>query len=47
LIMTLGPLPDAMEPGFHGAQSALDPGFHGVPSGPAHPDRDADGVGVA
>jgi hypothetical protein len=27
-------------------QDALDPGFHGVPAGPAHPDRDADGVRV-
>ena len=26
--------------------NALDPGFHGVPTGAAHPDRDADGVGV-
>jgi hypothetical protein len=25
---------------------ALDPGSHGVPSGPAHPDRDADGAGA-
>src|ERR1700760_4827567 len=30
------PLPDAVEPGFHGV-STLDPGFHGVPAGPAHP----------
>jgi hypothetical protein len=35
LIMKIGPLPDA-----------LDPGFHSVPAGPAHPDRDADGAGV-
>jgi monoamine oxidase len=26
---------------------ALDPGFHCVPASPAHPDRDADGAGVA
>jgi hypothetical protein len=42
--MTIGPLPDAMKPAFHGV--ALDPGFHAVRAGPAHPDRDADGSGV-
>jgi len=26
--------------------NALDPGFHGVPTGPAHPECGADGVGV-
>jgi hypothetical protein len=31
-------LPDAMDPGIHGAQNALDPGFHGVPAVPARPE---------
>jgi hypothetical protein len=44
LIMKTGLPPDALDPGFH---YALDPGFHGVPAGPAHPERDADGAGVA
>jgi hypothetical protein len=35
LIMKIGLLPDALEPGFHG-----------VPVDAAHPDRDADGAGV-
>jgi hypothetical protein len=43
LIMTVGLLPDALEPGIFGA---LDSGFHGVPSGSARPERDADGAGV-
>jgi hypothetical protein len=46
LIMKIGPLLDALEPGFHCVR-ALDPGFHGVPGGPAHPARDGDGAGVA
>jgi hypothetical protein len=29
----IGPLPDAVEPGFHGVRSALDPGFHNVSPG--------------
>jgi hypothetical protein len=33
LMMTMGPLPDAMKPGFHRVPSALDLGFHGVPIG--------------
>jgi hypothetical protein len=52
--MTIGPLPDVMESGFHGVRTpALEPGFHGVPIGPARSvrsvrqDRVADGVGVA
>lgn len=35
------------ETGHSPRQNALEPGFHGVPSGPAHPDRGADGAGVA
>jgi hypothetical protein len=41
-----GPLPDANETRIPLRQNALDPGFHGVPAGAAHPDREADGVGV-
>ena len=33
--------------GLSPRQNALEPGVHGVPAGPAHPDRDADGAGVA
>ena len=33
--------------GLSPRQNALEPRFHGVPAGPAHPDRDADGAGVA
>jgi hypothetical protein len=53
LIMTIGPLPDARQTpaGRHESgdslRYALDPGFHGVMTGPAHPNRDADGVGVS
>ncbi|HEY1003829.1 MAG TPA: hypothetical protein VGD83_29720 [Streptosporangiaceae bacterium] len=47
LILKLGPLVDAVKPGFHGVRTpALDPGFHGVPAGPAPPDREADGADV-
>jgi hypothetical protein len=53
LMMKIGPLPDACrtpagrtETGDSLRQNALDPGFHRVPAGSAHPDRDADGVGV-
>jgi hypothetical protein len=45
LIMKIGLPPDALDPGSH--YYALDPGVHGVPGGPAHPERDADGAGVA
>jgi hypothetical protein len=27
LIMTIGPLPDALDPGFHCVRTAVDPGF--------------------
>jgi hypothetical protein len=43
LIMTVGLLPDALEPGILGA---LDPGFSWLPSGSARTERDADGAGV-
>jgi hypothetical protein len=38
--------PDALKP-IPLRQNALDSGFHGVPNGPAHPDREAEGAGVA
>ena len=43
---------DRSAAGRHGTgiprrQNALDPAFHAVPTGPARPDRDADGVSVA
>jgi hypothetical protein len=58
LIMKIGLLPDALEPGSHCVrtptgsrdslrQNAVDPGFHCVSAGLEHPDRKADGAGVA
>jgi hypothetical protein len=57
LIMKIGLLPGLArrlpdvgrrsETGLPPRLNALDPGFHAVPTGPAHPGRDADGVGVA
>jgi hypothetical protein len=48
-----GPPPDACRTpagrngtGLSLGQNALESGFHSVPTGPAHPDRDADGAGV-
>ena len=46
MIMTIGLLPDAMKPDPLRLK-ALDPEFHGVPTGPAHANRGADGVGVS
>jgi hypothetical protein len=53
LIMTIGLMPDACrtpggrnETGSSLRENTLDPGFHGVLTGPAHPDRDADGAGA-
>ena len=41
-----GRLPGRTGTGLSLRQDALDPGFHCVPTGPAHPDRDAGGAGV-
>jgi len=49
LIRTLGLLLDAAGRSGTGVSrrwNALDPGVHDVPTGAAHPDREADGAGV-
>jgi len=49
LIMKLGPgqtPPDAMEPDIHGVRTHWILGFMAFLAGRAHPDREADGVGV-
>ena len=49
LIMKLGPgrtPPDAMEADIHGVRTHWILGFMAFLAGPAHPDREAGGVGV-
>jgi glycosyl hydrolase family 2 len=45
--LTIGPRPDALDPGFHGVRTHWIRGFHGVSAGPAHTDGDADGAGLS
>jgi hypothetical protein len=45
--MKTGLLPDALDPGFHCVRTPWIRGFMAFQLGPAHPERDADGAGVA